>query len=210
MRLSFSYFILQFCCILSYHTVAINKFIGTYIFTEPGSSGEPGWSRVPTPTEGANKRGKKISICLHHHIAIKHVSFVVIVFIFQYFTVSASSRGRATSRGRSLSRDGGKDSGWHQSDWKPNKFPFTATPGPQKAAAELESELPADFLELILTDELLQLIADQTNLYASQYFQAHPDTLPHSRSKVWKPVSVPELKTFFGLTFPSSIGVLMK
>ena len=54
---------------------------------------------------------------------------------------------------------------------------------------------------LFLTDELLQNIVDQTNLYASQYFEAHPDNLPYSRGHAWKPVSVPELKTFFGLSF---------
>ncbi|XP_054614360.1 piggyBac transposable element-derived protein 4-like [Dunckerocampus dactyliophorus] len=134
-------------------------------------STDPGFSGVPTPTE-----------C----VRIK---------------VPESTRGRATTRGRASIRHGVKDSGWHQGDWQPQTFPFTATPGPQNAAAELESDLPADFLELILTDDLLQHIADQTNLYAKQFFQAHPDTLPHSRGKVWKPVSVPELKTFFGLSF---------
>lgn len=38
-------------------------------------------------------------------------------------------------------------------------------------------------------------------MYASQYLQAHPDHTPHSRDNAWKPVSIPELKTFFGLTF---------
>ncbi|XP_041960142.1 piggyBac transposable element-derived protein 4-like isoform X2 [Alosa sapidissima] len=91
---------------------------------------------------------------------------------------------------------------WHQAGWQPNNFPFTATPGPRKAAAELDSDLPADFLELFLTDELLRHIVDQTNLYASQYFEARrPGNLPYSRVNAWKPVSVPELKTFFGLSF---------
>ncbi|KAL7375167.1 hypothetical protein ABVT39_012977 [Epinephelus coioides] len=53
-------------------------------------------------------------------------------------------------------------------------------------------------VELFLTDELLQHIADQTNLYTSQYMQIHPDNLPYSRRNTWKTVSVPELKTFFG------------
>ncbi|XP_029976247.1 piggyBac transposable element-derived protein 4-like [Salarias fasciatus] len=110
--------------------------------------------------------------------------------------VPESARGGASS-----SRHGGTECAWHQDNWQPQKFPFAASPGPQNAAAELESDLPVDFLELILTDELLQHIADQTNLYADQFFQAHPDTLPLGRKNVWKPVSVPELKTFFGLTF---------
>ncbi|CAL9704079.1 unnamed protein product [Knipowitschia caucasica] len=96
------------------------------------------------------------------------------------------------------------DGDWRKADWSPNVFPFTATPGPQNAAAELDSDLPADFLELFITDELLQLIARQTNLHAQQYFQAHPNILPHSRGHTWKPVTIPELKTFFGLTFVTS------
>ena len=105
-----------------------------------------------------------------------------------------SFTGRASSRGH--------EDDWQEAGWQPNNLPFTATPGPQSTAATLYSDLPADFLELFLTDDLLQHIVDQTNLYASQYFAAHPSTpLPHSRGNAWKPVSIPELKTFFGLSF---------
>uniref|UniRef100_A0A8C5DHQ7 PiggyBac transposable element-derived protein domain-containing protein n=1 Tax=Gouania willdenowi TaxID=441366 RepID=A0A8C5DHQ7_GOUWI len=98
-------------------------------------------------------------------------------------------------------RGSGQDFGWHQTGWQPNEIPFTATPGPRNAAAELESNVPANFLELFMTDELLQHVADETNLYAGQYFQAHPESLPHSRGNSWSLVSVAELKTFFGLSF---------
>ncbi|CAL8349093.1 unnamed protein product [Boreogadus saida] len=70
--------------------------------------------------------------------------------------------GKAKKKGRASSRGCGDD--WHQAGWQPNNFPFTATPGPRGAAAELDSDLPADFLTLFLTDELLQNIVDQTNL----------------------------------------------
>ncbi|XP_061637356.1 piggyBac transposable element-derived protein 4-like [Phyllopteryx taeniolatus] len=106
--------------------------------------------------------------------------------------------------GQAWSRDDREYCDWYETDWHPNKFCFTATPGPRSAATELDSKLPADFLELFLTDELLQRIADQTNLYATQYFQAQSESLPHSRVHAWKPVSVPELKTFFGLSFLTS------
>ncbi|XP_061536929.1 piggyBac transposable element-derived protein 4-like [Phycodurus eques] len=106
--------------------------------------------------------------------------------------------------GQAWSRDDGEYCDWYETDWHPNKFCFTATPGPRSAATELDSKLPADFLELFLTDELLQRIADQTNLYATQYFQVQSESLPHSRVHAWKPVSVPELKTFFGLSFLTS------
>ncbi|XP_062397738.1 piggyBac transposable element-derived protein 4-like isoform X2 [Sardina pilchardus] len=101
----------------------------------------------------------------------------------------------------SLAASNGYEDDWHQAGWQPNSFPFTATPGPREAAAELDSDRPVDFLELFLTDELLQNIADHTNLYASQYFEARPYNLPYSRCNAWIPVSVPELKTFFGLSF---------
>lgn len=83
----------------------------------------------------------------------------------------------------------------------PNKLPFTATPGPQSAAAELDCDRPEKFLELFLTDDLLQHIVEQTNLYACQYFLTHTERLPHSRFNVWKSVTLSEIKTFFALTF---------
>ncbi|KAM9811769.1 piggyBac transposable element-derived protein 4-like isoform X2 [Syngnathus typhle] len=102
------------------------------------------------------------------------------------------------------SRDDVEDFSWHEAGWEPNQFSFTASPGPRSAAAELDSTSPADFLELFLTAELLQQIADWTNSYATRYFQAQSERLPHSRSCGWKPVSVAELKTLFGLTFITS------
>uniref|UniRef100_A0A8C6TMA0 PiggyBac transposable element-derived protein domain-containing protein n=1 Tax=Neogobius melanostomus TaxID=47308 RepID=A0A8C6TMA0_9GOBI len=102
---------------------------------------------------------------------------------------SASSRDSSPdSHGRESSSRASRAGKPPRTHWITNMFPFTATPGPRNDAAELDSGLPADFLELFLTDELLQHIAQQTNLYAS-------------RGHAWKPVSLPELKTFFGLTF---------
>ncbi|XP_077435662.1 M-phase phosphoprotein 8 isoform X3 [Vanacampus margaritifer] len=92
-------------------------------------------------------------------------------------------------------------SGWHEAGWQPNTFPFTAKPGPRGAAAVLNSTRPVDFLQLFITDKLLQHIADQTNLYARQSIQKQTESLPHRRSRAWKPVSVSELKTFFALQF---------
>ncbi|XP_068171293.1 piggyBac transposable element-derived protein 4-like [Antennarius striatus] len=118
--------------------------------------------------------------------------------------VPNTSRGRAPARGRgarrrqSLEVDAGV---WGHDGWKPTKFPFVATPGPQNAAADLDSDQPVDFMQLFLTEELLGHIVSQTNLYARQFIQAHPEALPHSRERVWKPVNVPELKKYLGLTF---------
>ncbi|XP_054593548.2 piggyBac transposable element-derived protein 4 isoform X2 [Nothobranchius furzeri] len=112
-----------------------------------------------------------------------------------------NERRSSESDGCASSRSPGQDLDWNEAGWQPNKIPFTATSGPRNAAADLDCDVPAKFLELFLTDELLDHIVHQTNLYASQYFQAHPDLPHHSRGNAWKPVSVSELKTFFGLTF---------
>ncbi|XP_077388630.1 uncharacterized protein LOC144026030 [Festucalex cinctus] len=71
-----------------------------------------------------------------------------------------------------------KDSGWLEVDefgWQPTIFPFAAKPGPRDAAAELNSHLPADILELFITNELLQHIVHHTNLYANQSMQKQTD-----------------------------------
>ena len=82
-----------------------------------------------------------------------------------------------------------------EKEWKPVDLPFTAKPGPLGSAAVLESSEPVDFLELILTDEFLQMVADQTNLYAAQ-------SIPSIEAlSEWTPVNTLELKAFFGLVF---------
>ena len=92
-------------------------------------------------------------------------------------------------------------------NWQPKDIPFTANPGPINGAAALDSDQPVDFLELFLTDELLQNIADSTNLYAEQCMQTVFDSvpLPNARIKAWKAVTVQELKSFLGLLFLTGI-----
>ncbi|KAM3857245.1 piggyBac transposable element-derived protein 4-like [Diretmus argenteus] len=87
-------------------------------------------------------------------------------------------------------------------DWSPRAMSFTAVPGPLKAAASLESDEPVHFFELLLSDEVLQLIVVQSNLYAEQCI-ALLDQLatPYSRLNAWKPLTVGELKRFLGLLF---------
>ncbi|XP_030018120.1 piggyBac transposable element-derived protein 4-like isoform X2 [Sphaeramia orbicularis] len=94
---------------------------------------------------------------------------------------------------------------WLEKDWQPINIPFTQSPGPINAAAALDSELPADFAELYISDELVQNIVNQTNLYANQCIQAQTLTSPHSRIHAWKPVTVSEMKTFLGLFFLTGI-----
>uniref|UniRef100_A0AAV2J2Y6 PiggyBac transposable element-derived protein domain-containing protein n=1 Tax=Knipowitschia caucasica TaxID=637954 RepID=A0AAV2J2Y6_KNICA len=79
-------------------------------------------------------------------------------------------RGARASRGRSSNRSacGSMQTEWMKEDWCPRDIPFTATPGPRGAAAQLTSDKPIDFVNLFITDALLETIAEQTNLYAEQ------------------------------------------
>lgn len=61
------------------------------------------------------------------------------------------------------------------------------------------------FLQLFLTDELLQHICEQTNLYAEQYIASHCDLPAQSRVHAWKAVDVKELKQAFELLFLTGI-----
>ncbi|XP_077579603.1 heterogeneous nuclear ribonucleoprotein U-like protein 1 isoform X3 [Stigmatopora nigra] len=88
---------------------------------------------------------------------------------------------------------------WRQSSWQPRMFPFAANPGLRSAAAELISDQPADFLELFLTDELLQHIVDKTNQNALHCYNAERQL--NNNAVAFKPVAVPELKAFLGLNF---------
>ena len=78
------------------------------------------------------------------------------------------------------------DPGWSGVNWVPQEIPFTANPGPCNAAADLESTDPVDFVSLFLTDELLERVVEQTNLYADQCIQAVTPELRHGKvQKYW-------------------------
>ncbi|XP_073717710.1 activating transcription factor 7-interacting protein 1 isoform X5 [Misgurnus anguillicaudatus] len=94
---------------------------------------------------------------------------------------------------------------WQEMNWQPTNFPFNENPGPVGEAAALNSEEPKDFIELFISDVLIQNIVDQTNLYAGQCIQDTDATSQHSRIHSWKPVTVSEMKTFLGLFFLTGI-----
>ena len=64
----------------------------------------------------------------------------------------------------------------------------------------MQSEEPADWLELFLTDQIMSEIVRQTNIYASNSMTLAEMTAAQRR-KAWKDVTLSELKDFFGLIF---------
>lgn len=63
----------------------------------------------------------------------------------------------------------------------------------------MKDKSPADFFFLFVDDELLNVIVQQTNLYASQ--KSVKTTLPWARIRSWKDTNIEEMKLFIGLLF---------
>lgn len=74
--------------------------------------------------------------------------------------------------------------------------PFTAQPGIQ---VETKNLTPIQFFNLFFTEDLLNLIVDQSNRYAQQYITNNPNSY-YARPFEWKPLIVEEFKIFLGLT----------
>uniref|UniRef100_A0A0A9W0B8 PiggyBac transposable element-derived protein 4 n=3 Tax=Lygus hesperus TaxID=30085 RepID=A0A0A9W0B8_LYGHE len=59
---------------------------------------------------------------------------------------------------------------------------------------------PKDFFDLLFTEELFQLVVQETNSFSEELFLRQGD-LPRARITDWKDTSVEEIKTFLGLYF---------
>ena len=89
--------------------------------------------------------------------------------------------------------------------WVPQSFTFDETPGPTN---RLHSDNPADYLELFLDEEVLDLVVNETNRYADQQIDemiASGRMKRHSRAKKWNEVTREEMKQFLGLMFLTGI-----
>nr|KAF6374916.1 hypothetical protein mPipKuh1_013401 [Pipistrellus kuhlii] len=87
-------------------------------------------------------------------------------------------------------------------EWLPQKaerppFPFTAHPG--KTFNTPPKKVPLFYLEKFLDEELIKLITEQTNLYATQFFDNDPELKPRSGIRKWKDTNEAEMKIFWGL-----------
>ena len=60
-------------------------------------------------------------------------------------------------------------------------------------------------VSLYFTNTVQQLIVDETNRYAQQYLDAHPEKQDDRFAGTWTPLDIPTLKRFFGL-----LGIVKK
>ena len=56
-----------------------------------------------------------------------------------------------------------------------------------------------DFVKLYLTDELMNLIVEETNQFANQFLQGENVDPENSYLRQWTPVTVAEMKKFIGI-----------
>ena len=72
-------------------------------------------------------------------------------------------------------------------------------------AVENEADVMSYFAHYI-PRELIEIVVDQTNLYAQQQIAKTPHPVTkHARTEGWKPLRVIEMKKFFGLIFVTGI-----
>ena len=91
--------------------------------------------------------------------------------------------------------------------FRPRQIPFT---GRQRIMANLpRNPTPQDFFKLYITEEIIDHLVTQTNLYAAQYIEREHDNLgPRSTVHQWIPTSRPEMLTLIGILI--LMGILHK
>lgn len=89
-------------------------------------------------------------------------------------------------------------------------IPFTEFEGMKPPYSNLLKEAgPDEYYDLLVPEEILEMIAEQTNLFASQNITAR-QTKPGSRSHSWKSTNKTEIKQFLGLVLFMGVVKLPK
>ncbi|XP_049767584.1 piggyBac transposable element-derived protein 4-like [Schistocerca cancellata] len=85
---------------------------------------------------------------------------------------------------------------WHEEPHGMQYHPFTKA---ECLLMKPAGNTPMDFFRLLVTDDILQLIVDETNDNARNIF-ASANTQEGSRISNWKPVSIEEIRVFLGIS----------
>ena len=93
---------------------------------------------------------------------------------------------------------------WHwnriypRGEFRPKQIRYT---GEEKILQQLpRNSTSEDFFKLYITDEIIDEVVTQTNLYARQYLEKEKDNLkPNSTAHQWKPTDMAEMLIFLGL-----------
>jgi len=93
----------------------------------------------------------------------------------------------------------------HAAEELPMMHPFTGQSGFNVDTTDFA---PDGYYQLFVTDDLFRHFVIQTNLFAEQYIDQHPNLPPYSNVRQWSPTNVDEMKKFIGLLFV--MGVVKK
>ncbi|KAK7110188.1 hypothetical protein V1264_014106 [Littorina saxatilis] len=111
-----------------------------------------------------------------------------------------NARGRGRGRARQIPRQRQEDKirNWTDADaTAPNQdIQFQGNPGMQCNVDNFE---PVDWMQLFFDDDLINHLVFQTNLYADQYLESHPDLSAFSRAQTWEKTNPVEMKKFLAL-----------
>jgi len=84
---------------------------------------------------------------------------------------------------------------------------FTATAGIVQPCDLTADSMPIDFFQLFVTDSLIDLFADKTNRYATQYINTATKK-PRSRVHRWNATDASEMRKFISLLL--AMGIVKK
>jgi len=93
--------------------------------------------------------------------------------------------------------------GFSKNDHQPRIPPFIGNPGKQ-FAVENEADVMSYF-DHYIPPKLIEIVVDQTNLYAQQIAKMPHPVTKYAHSEEWKPVTVINMKKFLGLIFVTGI-----
>ncbi|XP_054278181.1 piggyBac transposable element-derived protein 4-like [Macrosteles quadrilineatus] len=89
---------------------------------------------------------------------------------------------------------------WEEWQGRQKKFPFTGQSGINpEVSAKLADGKPIDYFLHLVSEDIINVMVDQTNLYATQVVSCQEDVAPHSRLHGWTPTDAIEIKRFLGL-----------
>ena len=76
---------------------------------------------------------------------------------------------------------------WGPATRQPQLDNFYGNPGPTPLASVVDVENCLEYFQLRITDDILDIVVEETNHYANQFFLSNAGTLPtHSKANNWK------------------------
>ena len=106
--------------------------------------------------------------------------------------------------GNERDSDSDLDEGWSRVDASTWNAPFTSE---EKINVDMDERDPLSFLKLFISDSFMEILVEQTNLYAERRMQA-TDLRRNSRMKQWRPMTLAEMKVFLSVII--SMGLVQK